>query len=45
MPSYVKDIIETHGCVLKYQWARAPAFERGNVTTVALVQNVSAFVS
>ena len=26
-----------------YQWARVPAFERGNVATVVLVQNVQNF--
>ena len=32
----------------RYQWVHVPAFERGNVATVVLVQNVSgmkAFVS
>ena len=24
----------------EYQWARVPAFERGNVATVVLVQNI-----
>ena len=46
--STVKDIVETHGYVQKYQWVHAPAFERGNVATVVLVQNVlatKAFVS
>ena len=32
------DIEETHGYMQYYQWAHAPAFERGNVCS--FVQNV-----
>lgn len=34
------DIVETHGCVLmwEYPWARALAFEQGNVATVGLLR-------